>query len=110
MPLIITYQPAIKGNSLNAQVIRLNRRLPFQNSQVIINYIPKGLQGDRISIFKDISGYINFSIMASGTNFVVRAPTRWAQNTWHRVKASYKVNSGIWSRCYEIIFRWLSVY
>lgn len=93
--VIITYQPAINGNkTLNNQVIRLNRRLPFQNSQVVVNYLPAGLQGDRISIFKDIFGYINFAINASGTNFVVRAPTRWAKNTWHRVKASYKVNSG----------------
>ena len=71
VPVVITYQPALNGNDiLNTQVIRLNRRLPFQNSQVLVNYIPKGLQGDRISIFKDTSGYINFDIMASGTNFV----------------------------------------
>ena len=93
--VIITYQPAINGRvALNTQIIRLNRRLPNQNSHVIVNYIPQGLQGDRISIYKDTSGYINFSITASGTNFVVRAPTYWAKNTWHRVKASYKINGG----------------
>ena len=91
--LIITYQPAINGNNtLNSQVVRLNRRLPNQNSQVIVNYIPQGLQGDRISIYKDIFGYINFSIVASSTNFVVQAPTYWAKNTWHRIKASYTIN------------------
>jgi hypothetical protein len=94
--VIITYQPAINGNhTLNTQVIRLNRRLPFQNSQVVVNYIPAGLQGDRISIYKDTAGYINFAIKASGTNFVVRGPTRWAKNTWHRIKASYQINGGI---------------
>lgn len=94
--VIITYQPAINGNHiLNTQVIRLNRRLPFQNSQVVINYIPAGLQGDRISIYKDTAGYINFAINASGTNFVVRGPTRWAKNTWHRIKASYQINGGV---------------
>lgn len=91
--LIITYQPAINGNNtLNTQIIRLNRRLPNQNCQVIVNYLPQGLQGDRISVYKDTSGYMNFAITASGTDFVVRAPTYWAKNTWHRVKASYKIN------------------
>jgi hypothetical protein len=94
--VVVTYQPATNGNStLNTQIIRLNRRLPYQNSQVIVNYIPKGLQGDRISLFKDQFGYMNFNITASGTDFVVRAPTRWAKNTWHRVKASYKINGGV---------------
>lgn len=93
--LIVTYQPAINGDTkLNTQVIRLNRRLPNQNCQVVVNYIPQGLQGDRISIYKDVFGYMNFSITASGTDFVVRAPTRWARDTWHRVKASYKINGG----------------
>jgi hypothetical protein len=96
LPLIITYQSTINQNvTLNTQVIRLNKKLPAQNSRVIVTYIPSGLQGDRISIFKDVYGYINFNINASGTDFVVRAPTLWAQNTWHRVKASYKINGGL---------------
>src|SRR5208282_6626453 len=81
--------------TINTQVIRLNRVLPAQNSSVIVTYIPSGLQGDRISVYKDKYGYMNFAIMASGTEFVVRAPTRWARNTWHRVKASYQFNGGI---------------
>ena len=96
LPLIITYQTIENKNvTLNTQVVRLNRRLPYQNTKVVVNYIPQSLQGDRLSIFKDKAGYINFAITASGTDYVVRAPTRWARNTWHRVKASYKVNSGI---------------
>jgi len=96
LPLVVTYQTTENKNvTLNTQVIRLNKKLPYQNSHVVVNYIPKGLQGDRISIFKDRVGYINFAIFASGTNYVVRAPTRWARNTWHRVKASYKINGGI---------------
>jgi hypothetical protein len=93
LPLVITYQSTNNDNTiLNTQVIRLNRRLPAQNSVVTVKYIPKGLQGDRISVFKDEFGYINFSIVASGTNYTVSAPTYWARNTWHRVKASYFVN------------------
>jgi len=93
--LTVTYQTTDDSNEkLNTQVIRLNKKLPYQNSHVIVNYIPSGLQGDRISIFKDSIGYMNFSINASGTDFTVRAPTFWAANTWHRVKASYKINGG----------------
>ena len=96
LPLIVTYQSVANSNTtLNTQVIRLNRRLPNQNTPVIVNYIPKGLQGDRLQLFKDQSGYINFTITASGTDFVIRAPTFWVRNTWHRIKASYKINGGL---------------
>jgi hypothetical protein len=74
--------------------LSLHRALPNQNTSVIVSYIPKGLQGDRISLFKDPAGYLNFSITASGTDYVVRAPIFWQRNSWHRVKASYKINSG----------------
>jgi hypothetical protein len=98
LPLIITYQTTENKNvTLNTQVIRLNRKLPNQNSHVVVNYIPKGLQGDRISIFKDRFGYMNFGILASGIDYVVRAPVFWTRNTWHRVKASYKINGGMGS-------------
>ena len=93
LPLLVTYQSTINNNdTLNTQIIRLNRRLPNQKSRVVVNYLPKSLQGDRISIFKDNFGYVNFVIVASGTEFVLRGPTRWAKNTWHRIKAEYKMN------------------
>jgi hypothetical protein len=96
LPLLITYQTTANNNdTLDTQVIRLNRKLPNQNTHVVVKYIPKGLQGDRISIWKDTFGYVNFGVSASGTDFLVRAPTRWARNTWHRVKASYKFNGGV---------------
>jgi hypothetical protein len=95
LSLIVTYQTTenlkVKQNS---QIIRLNKELPYQNAHVVVNYIPKGLQGDRISIFKDQVGYINFAVNASGTDYVLRAPTHWVRDTWHRVKASYKFNGG----------------
>jgi hypothetical protein len=94
LPLIVTYQSTVNNNDrLNTQIIRLNRRLPQQKTPVVVNYLPAGLQGDRIAIFKDKFGYVNFSIIASGTEFLLRGPTRWAKHTWHRVKASYRMNS-----------------
>lgn len=96
LPLLVTYKSTANQNTkLNTQVIRLNRKLPHQNSQVIINYIPRGLQGDRLSIYKDNLGQMNFSITASGNNYSLQTPIYWSKNTWHRVKASYKMNSGI---------------
>lgn len=96
LPLIVTYQStANKNNVLNTQVVRLNRKLPNQNTPVVVNYIPQGLQGDRISVYKDPVGYMNFVITASGTEYVLRAPTRWTRNTWHRVKCQFKMNGGI---------------
>lgn len=95
MNVVTTYQSLDNNNStLNTQVIRLNRKLPAQKSKVIIKYLPKGVQGDRISIYKDEFGYINFGISASGTDYLVRCPTRWIRNTWHKVKATYKMNGG----------------
>ena len=95
LPLIVTYQTIDnKKVKQNTQIIRLNKRLPHQNTHVIVNYIPKGLQGDRLSIYKDSSGYMNFEIIASETDYLLRAPIYWSKNTWHRVKASYKINGG----------------
>ena len=77
------------------QTLYLNKALPNQNTPVVVNYIPTGVQGDRISIYKDPAGYINFDVRASGVDYVVRSPTYWAKNTWHRLKASFIVNRGI---------------
>jgi len=95
VPVVVTYQSTENNNqNINTQVVRLNRKLPYHKSHVTVNYVPKGLQGDRIAIFKDEVGYMNFAITASGKDYVLRAPTYWSRNTWHRVKASYRVNSG----------------
>lgn len=78
----------------NGTTLLLHRELPNQNTHVVVSYIPKGLKGDRISLFKDPFGYLNFNIRANSTDFMVRAPIFWTRNSWHRVKASYKINSG----------------
>ena len=94
-PVIITYK-SLDGSSqtLNNQVIRLNNRLPNQNMPVEVTYIPSGMQGDRISIFKDKVGYVNFAVRANSIDYVVRTPAYWAANSWHRVKAVYSFNGG----------------
>src|SRR5690606_21946351 len=44
--------------------------------------------------FKDPYGYLNFNIRANKLDYQVRAPILWTKGSWHRVKASYKLNSG----------------
>lgn len=92
--LIITYKPADGfDKNINKQIIRLNRPLPHANTPVEVAYVPSGSYGDRISIFKDSAGYVNFNVHANDIDYLVRSPAVWAQNTWHRVKATYKFNS-----------------
>jgi hypothetical protein len=84
------------GGSLTdgGATLNLHKALPNQNTNVLVTYIPKGLKGDRISLYKDPSGYMNFNIRANELDYQVRAPILWARNTWHRVKATYKINGG----------------
>lgn len=94
MNVIVQYKPLVgNGNTFNKQVIRLNKRLPIHNTNVMVKYLPSGFRGDRISIFKDHDGYMNFSIIGNGVDHVIKAPIVWSNNTWHKVCASYKINS-----------------
>lgn len=79
------------------QTIYLNRALPNQQTPVTVNYIPTGTNGDRISIYKDPAGYVNFDVRASGIDYQIRSPAYWVKGTWHRLKATYKVNMGLGS-------------
>lgn len=83
------------GGSISADgtTVFLGKPLPQQNTPVKVTYVPAGLAGDRISIFKDQMGFVNFNIRASGIDYEVRQPIFWARDTWHRVMATYKVNS-----------------
>lgn len=95
LSLIVTYKTTNgTTKTINKQVIRLKIPLPYPTSNVSVIYIPSGTQGDRISIFKDPFGFVNFNVHASGFDHLVRAPAFWSQDTWHRVRASYQFNSG----------------
>lgn len=83
--------------SSDGHTLFLNKQLPNQQTGVVINYIPNGTYGDRVSIYKDGAGYINFYIKANNLEYVIRDPIFWTRGTWHRVKASYRANSGIGS-------------
>jgi len=79
------------------QTIYLNRPLPNQQTPVVVNYVPTGTNGDRISIFKDPAGYVTFNVRASGIDYQIRSPALWSKGTWHRLKATYIINTGLGS-------------
>lgn len=102
-PVIVQYKKA-KDNSINTnQIIRLGKRLPANIVNVEVTYIPKGFNGDRISIYKDEDGFLIFSIRGgSSTNRIntdqilensIKTPIVWSRNTWHKVRAVYKNNT-----------------
>ncbi len=76
------------------KTLLLQQELPYQNTPVVVNYVPTGLRGDRVSIYKDPYGYLNFNLRANQTDYQVRCPIFWTKDTWHRVKVTYKVNGG----------------
>jgi hypothetical protein len=75
------------------RTIQLKQALPYQQMPVKVSYIPSGLQGDRLTILKDDSGYIAFNVHASGMDYQVRQPVFWPRDTWHRIRASWKFNT-----------------
>ena len=74
------------------QTIKLSKALPYQQTPVKVNYIPSGLSGDRISIYKDSEGFITFNVRARGVDYQVRQPVFWERDSWHRIFAIYKFN------------------
>ena len=82
------------GGSIGSdfQTISLGQALPYQTTPVKINYIPSGLIGDRMSIYKDIDSFIVFNVRAGGVDYQVRHAIFWQRDTWHRVRATFKLN------------------
>jgi hypothetical protein len=87
------------GGSIGSdmQTIYLNKVLPNQDTAVIVNYVPSGTQGDRLSIYKDPYGYVNFNVIASNIEYTLRSPAFWVKNSWHRIKAEFIFNTGLGS-------------
>jgi hypothetical protein len=74
------------------QTLILQKALPFQQTPVKVAYVPTGLQGDRISIFKDTDGFITLNVHAQGEDYQVRQPVFWKRDSWHRVRVTFKFN------------------
>ena len=78
---------------LDGKTVFLGTPLPGNITLVNISYTPISFNGDRLSIFKDDSDNLNFSIIASDYLFMISTPIDWTRNTWHKVKATWKTNS-----------------
>lgn len=89
----ILYVAIGNNNVKTKQFIKLNKKLPYGNTKVVVGYIPKGYQGDRISIYKDNLGFINFLIRANQQDYLVSGITRWEKSTWHKIKSIYKFDN-----------------
>lgn len=75
------------------KTINLGIPLPYQQTPVKIVYVPSGLNGDRISIYKDETGFITFNVVSGGIDYQVRQPVFWSRDTWHRVRATFLFNA-----------------
>jgi len=78
---------------VDGQTIILGTRLPSSKIRLEVQYIPIDLNGDRVSIFKDTSGNLNFSIRADGQEYLIHYPIRWNRDSWHRIMATWTTNS-----------------
>lgn len=74
------------------QTIRLRKPLPHQQTPVKVQYIPSGLVGNRLSIYKDQEGFITFNVRTGENDFQVRQPVFWSRDSWHRIRATFKFN------------------
>lgn len=78
---------------VDGTTVFLGQNLPGGQTTVRVEYVPIDFSGDRVSIFKDGYGYINFAVVANEELFKISYPVVWERNTWHRVMATLKANT-----------------
>lgn len=78
--------------SSDSKTIQLGRALPFQQTPVTVTYIRKGLQGNRISIYKDPTGHLIFQVSAGQQVYQTQQAIFWQRDSWHKVRATFKFN------------------
>ncbi len=84
------------GGSLSTvdnKTISLSTPLPDYNTPVRIRFVSLDNQGDRVSIFRDPDGRVNFFVKASGVEHLLSVSTVWDRHTWHRIMVMWKTNS-----------------
>lgn len=76
----------------NRTTVHLGKALLYQNTPILVSYIPYGVRGNRLSIFKDTNGYLVFQVSDNGTDYQVSSPIFWEQDSWHRVMVTFRFN------------------
>lgn len=80
-------------SNVDRRTVTLGMPLPSQNVRVKVAYTPLNSQGDRVSIYKDPNGFINFFMKASGVEHLISVHTSWDRHSWHRIMAMWRTNS-----------------
>lgn len=82
------------GNlSIDGTTIELVLPLPNRSTRLKVAYISADNSGNRISIYKDGYGELNFELLSNTDVFKISQPISWARNTWHRVMATWDLNN-----------------
>lgn len=89
----INYFTGGRVSNVDNRTITLGTPLPAQNVPVKVTFTPLNAQGDRVSIYKDEDGFVNFFMRASGVDHIISTRINWRRHTWHRVMAMWKANS-----------------
>lgn len=80
-------------SNVDSKTLTLGTPLPLQNTPVKIIYAPLSTNGDRVSIYRDPEGRINFFMRASEVEHLITVPMSWNRHTWHRIMVMWKTNS-----------------
>lgn len=82
------------GGSLSADktVYTVGQPLPSQKTPLKVTYTPYGLNGNRISIYKDTTSNCVFSVFADDKLYELKTPIFWSRGTWHRIMATWDFN------------------
>lgn len=89
----INYFVGGRVSNIDGKTITLGIPLPAQNIGVKITYVPMSNNGDRVSVFADEFGFINFYIKASNIEYLLSSYVNWNRHTWHRIMVMWKTNS-----------------
>jgi hypothetical protein len=89
----INYFSGGSVSNIDSKTITLGIPLPTQNANIKVTYTPLSSSGDRVSIFKDPKGFINFFVKASGVEHMITHHVNWSRHTWHRIMVMWKTNS-----------------
>lgn len=79
-------------SNIDGRTITLGIPLPAQNVLVKIIYTPLNTNGDRVSIYRDPSGFVNFFVRANNTEHLVSVHVDWDRHTWHRIMVMWRTN------------------
>jgi hypothetical protein len=80
-------------SNVDRRTITLGIPLPAQNVPLKVTYVPLSSRGDRVSIFRDPTGAINFFVKAFDVEHIISVPMSWDRHTWHRIMVMWRTNS-----------------